>query len=262
MVLIPAGEFSMGSSAGDGDQDEAPRHRVSLGAFCMHRTEVTVAQYRACAERSACSPLPTTVNLGDEASSASEGAYWSQFCNGARSDRETHPVNCVDWTQASTFCSASGGRLPTEAEWEYAARGGDERVYPWGREAPDQHRTNACGAECRRLGASANRQWVALYEADDQWEVTAPTGSFARGASSFGVLDLAGDVWEWTADWMGPYAETRQENPTGPAEGTLRVRRGGGWNSDQNGLLRAANRSARPMSMRTANTGFRCVVPR
>ena len=137
-VLIPAGEFSMGSPDGQGRADEHPRHRVRSAAFCMDRTEVTVAAYRACTSRGPCTvPIDTSVLWG----------LAHTHCNWGRSVTDTHPVNCVDWNQARNYCAWAGGRLPTEAEWEYAARGVESRQYPWGDAAPDGTRANLCGSE-------------------------------------------------------------------------------------------------------------------
>src|SRR5262249_12710325 len=143
----------------------------------------------------------------------------SPYCN--RADRGDHPVNCVDWNQAATYCRSSGRRLPTEAEWEYAARGSDGRLYPWGNEPPDARRLNACGRECVAFGKRLGREFRAMYDGDDGWETTSPVGSFPAGASPFGALDMAGNVWEWTADWGGSYAGVPVSNPRGPATGTV-----------------------------------------
>jgi formylglycine-generating enzyme required for sulfatase activity len=183
----------------------------------------------------------------------------SQLCNGE--DRPDHPINCVDWKQADTYCRWARKRLPTEAEWEYAARGTDGRVYPWGNELPTEQRLNACGPECVAMAKRVlNQDWtqVQMYRTSDGWETTAPVGSFPSGASPFGALDMAGNVWEWTADWYGDYSKAQETNPHGAKTGTFRVVRGGGWTNFGAGLVGAADRVGLVASNRFYNVGFRC----
>jgi len=135
------GTFWMGSPAGEGDMREQPAHQVTVSGFCIDQTEVTVEAYGRCVRGGPCRPAPTPYEY-------SNLAMFVEFCNAGRSGRDSHPVNCVDWNQANTYCKWSGGRLPTEAEWEYAARGTDGRRYPWGSEAPGPRLLNACGSEC------------------------------------------------------------------------------------------------------------------
>jgi formylglycine-generating enzyme required for sulfatase activity len=154
MVRVPAGTFQMGSPEQGNWEAGYPQHEVKLSGYCIDRTEVTVKFYEGCAAAKGCS-----------ARSA------SSTCNQA--DRPDHPVNCVDWKQAAAYCKWADKRLPTEAEWEYAARGTDGRAYPWGNEDPDAKRMNGSGSE-------------------DGWKATAPVGKFPAGASPFGALDMAG----------------------------------------------------------------------
>jgi formylglycine-generating enzyme required for sulfatase activity len=248
MVRVPAGTFRMGSPEGAGDDDERPVHEVTLSTYCIDRTEVTVRAYAACVAARRCTPAELAV---------------SPFCNREdRPDRSDHPINCVDWTQAMAYCAWAGKRLPSEAEWEYAARGRDGRVYPWGNDLPSASRLNACGTECVALGKRAlDREWRAMYGGDDGWETTSPVGSFPAGASPFGALDMAGNVWEWTADWRGDYPAVAATNPRGPATGTARINRGGGWHGHLVEDARTALRSADPPSRRSNSVGMRCVAP-
>jgi formylglycine-generating enzyme required for sulfatase activity len=184
---------------------------------------------------------------------------YGRWCNG--DDRPDHPINCVDWEMAGAYCAWRDRRLPTEAEWEYAARGGDDRLYPWGNEPPSALRLDLCGREC---AAAAKREldevWVPMYDADDGWATTAPVGSFPAGASRFGALDMAGNVWEWTADWYGPYAAGSETDPRGPAAGTSRVSRGGGWATRGPNKARAADRNWIDPQVRDCDLGFRCAL--
>jgi formylglycine-generating enzyme required for sulfatase activity len=267
MVLVPGGTFTMGNTGGFGDNGMSPPHTVTVSAFCMDKTEVTVASYRRCAQEERngikCSEPPTTVYWNGF--SKAQNKFWSQFCNGGRADRDTHPLNCVDWDQASTHCRWTGGRLPTEAEWEFAARGTDTRAYPWGDEAPTSKHLNACGTECRAAVAQAG--WTydkILYEEDDGAATTAPVGSYPRGASPFGVLDMAGNVAEWAADWFARYPHTDApmvdpKGPEKPGEDEERAIRSWGWDLDEAFLARVAIRTGRHATMRFHTVGFRCV---
>jgi formylglycine-generating enzyme required for sulfatase activity len=247
MVHVPGGTFSMGSPNGVGDEDERPQHQVTLSDYCIDKTEVTVAAYRRCVASGTCTAAPEPTKDGIDS-----------LCNGTRADRHDHPVNCVDWNQAEAYCAWANKRLPSEAEWEHAARGGDGRTYPWGNEAPSVKRLNACGSECRVLGKRLGREWKVMYEDNDGREATAPVGSFPSGASPFGALDMAGNVWEWTADWYGAYMAGASTNPHGPKDGTTRVIRGGGWFDIDAAWLRGAIRDGYGSADRYADVGFRC----
>lgn len=239
----------MGSASGEGNANELPAHRVEVVTYCLDATEVTVAAYERCAASGACPPAATSVEwpgIHDEERSA------SSLCNGGKRDRSKHPINCVDWTSADAYCRFVRGRLPTEQEWEYAARGTAERTFPWGEQAPTTHHLNGCGSECLPLlasiGATAGRP---LFEASDGYPSTAPVGSFPAGATPEGVLDLAGNLWEWTASYYGPY-------PAPADTGTDRVYRGGGFTYTDATNYRAARRGHFDPTMRSHNLGFRC----
>jgi formylglycine-generating enzyme required for sulfatase activity len=154
---------------------------------------------------------------------------------------ETHPVVNVTWAEASAFCTWAGGRLPTEAEWEYAARGGeDAELYPWGPEF-DPNMANGTGRQGR-----------------DQWDATAPGGSFPP--NGFGLFDMIGNVWEWTADWYAEdyYAQAPVDNPTGPPSGLNRVIRGGSWDSEAPRLVVSFRWSLLATGRYNLYVGFRC----
>jgi formylglycine-generating enzyme required for sulfatase activity len=236
MVYVPAGEFEMGST--EGDDDEQPVHTVELDGFWIDRTEVTNAQYRRCVEAGDCSPPA-------ESGSAFRDSYYGD------SLYDNYPVIYVNWHQAAGYCAWAGGRMPTEAEWEYAARGPEGRVFPWGDEF-DGTRLNYCDANC---------PWESADEAvDDGYADNAPVGTYPGGASWCGALEMAGNVREWVADWYGDYPSGRQVNPTGPASGESRVLRGASWNYAQY-FARCASRSRFSPDDRDGIIGFRCARP-
>lgn len=248
MVRIPAGAFDMGSDSGA--EDERPVHRVVLPSFEMDATEVTVAQYRACVTAKACQPAAT---IWWDSISPADQKTLSEYCNAGRPGREQHPMNCVDYRQAGAFCKWAGKRLPTEEEWEYVARGADGRTYPWGDQAPGPEHLNACGAECRTLAESQGWQWTSMFPGDDGFAETAPVGSFPKGQSPFGVLDMAGNVWEWLdTQYCDSYAASQKCMDH-------RVTRGGSWSDGNPNLVRARYRHGRVPAERSSYVGFRCV---
>ncbi|HSM91496.1 MAG TPA: SUMF1/EgtB/PvdO family nonheme iron enzyme [Anaeromyxobacteraceae bacterium] len=226
-VDVPAGPFIMGSERGA--PDERPVHAVEVAGFRLDRHEVTNARYRACVARGAC------------ARPALPGSHRrpGYFDDPAFSD---YPVIYVSWAQAEAFCRFAGGRLPTEAEWEKAARGPapDRREYPWGDAPPDCLRANMGGVD----GCVGDTDRV---------------GQRPAGASPFGALDLAGNVWEWVADWYAPgyYAASPARDPRGPAAGTLKVMRGGCWESGASSLRVSCRKAELPAAW-ADNVGFRC----
>ena len=221
MAMVPAGEFIMGSVAGDAD--EQPVHRVYLNAFSMDRYQVSVGQYAKFLEATSQAAPPD----------------WSIM---NKSRHQSRPVVNVDWADADAYCTWAGKRLPTEAEWEKAARGTDGRVYPWGNELPTGFRAN-----------SMKEKW------SNHW-VLMPVGMYEEGKSPYGIYDMAGNVWEWVSDWYAPdyYASSPSRNPMGPPTGESKVIRGGSWGSGPKDL-RSADRDTHVPSARGLGTGFRCV---
>ncbi|MBI5513624.1 MAG: SUMF1/EgtB/PvdO family nonheme iron enzyme [Deltaproteobacteria bacterium] len=256
MVQHPGETFTMGIEDDSGEADERPARAVTLGAFCMDRVEVTVRAYAACVTAGRCAPAGVTSEVPGARSP--DRVALSPFCNGNREDRQEHPVNCVTWPEAEAYCRAKDLRLPTEAEWEFAARGREGRPFPWGFSPPDGTRLNACGAECERLGRRLEEALTALHATDDRWEATAPVGSFPAGATALGVQDLAGNVAEWTGDRYGPYATGAATDPPGAPTGTDRVVRGGAWNLGEAAWFRGAFRDHVGEGVRERSVGFRC----
>jgi formylglycine-generating enzyme required for sulfatase activity len=161
---------------------------------------------------------------------------------------------------AQTYCAARGARLPTEAEWELAARGNEGRRYPWGDAAPSSRLLNACGKECVEWGRRNHTEESALFTDADGWATTAPVGSFPDGQSRYGVQDLVGNVWEWVADNWGPYSPEVVDDPRGAPSGRERVIRGGGWNGAYAGWMRATFRYHDPPDTKSYGIGFRCAA--
>jgi len=244
MIEIPGGTFAMGSEGGEANENEKPVRAVRVASFRLDKTEVTVDAYAACVRARKC---------GEPEPYLGERGNFRTFCNWRHPQgRGNHPVNCVDFEQARAFCAWVGKRLPTEEEWEYAARGGGEgRNYPWGNQPPDPTRLNACGAECpANLVAKRFFGVAPMFQAKDAWPETAPVGSFPAGASKHGVLDLAGNVWEWTATLYASY--------DGQSREPKRVLRGGSWGGGDARTERTTNRFRLDPASRAQFLGFRC----
>ncbi len=255
--LVPGGIFSMGSA--DGEEDEAPEHEVTLSEFCLDTKEVTVAEYRSCVEAGACSAGFKTAQRAGYG--LGYWKQWDQFCHWSSGpEMDQHPMNCVDWKQATAYCTWKGSRLPTEAEWEFAARGNSRHKYPWGDEAPSPLLANGCGDECVDMAKKTLREtWARTYKGDDGWPTTAPVGSFPKGASPFGILDLAGNVWEWTLDSYSRYPREATTNPRqSKGDNTPRVCRGGGWSNFRPARITSTQRAWHLPDSRIGDLGFRC----
>ena len=233
MVEVPAGPFWMGCTNRDRrcERDEKPGREVTLSAFRIDKTEVTVGQYRACVDAGVCNEPVTGVNF-------------AEIFNWGNDGREAHPVNGVSWDDAVSHCGWLGRRLPTEAEWEKAARGSDGRTWPWGNKPPNGSRG----------------VWNEDWSFGTAWR-TAPVGSKPSGASPYGALDMAGNVSEWTADWYArdTYTKGPSENPLGPATGSERVARGGSM-YDHADEIRASSREPHTPSYNERSQGFRCAM--
>ncbi len=241
MVLIPAGKVWMGCAGidPDCDADEKPGHEVTLDAFLIDRTEVTVVDYAKCVIAGDCSDRRINGYALDG------GAFAvSTACNWKQRERERHPINCVSHPQAQRYCDWRGARLPSEAEWERAARGDEQRRFPWGDEEP------SC------LFA------VMADEGDDGCgrKSSSPVAYKSRDKSPFGVFDMAGNTREWVADWYQAdyYASAPRERPQGPERGTRRVTRGGGWGNVASRTLRVSDRQSHEPRTRSVHVGFRC----
>jgi formylglycine-generating enzyme required for sulfatase activity len=244
MAQIAGGSFAMGSNASDANENEKPVHQVTVADFWLDRTEVTVGAYAGCVRTGKCGePEPYTAERGN----------YRVFCNWHHPEgRAAHPINCVDYEQARAFCAWEGKRLPTEEEWEFAARAGAEgRKFPWGNDEPTPARLNACGDECsKNLIAQRFPGGKPMYPANDGWPETAPVGSFPAGASKHGVLDMAGNVWEWTSSLYATY--------DGKSAEPKRVLRGGSWGGGDARTERTTNRFRLDPASRAQFLGFRC----
>lgn len=221
MVLVSAGNFIMGSY--DGNDDEKPEHTIYLDAYYIDKYEVTNAQYKTCVDSGECEPPK-------QAGSARRSNYYGN------TEFDNYPVIYVDWNMARTYCEWRGAHLPTEAEWEKAARGTDRRTYPWG-----EGKNKTYANYIRNVGD------------------TSPVGSYKDGVSVYGAYDLAGNVWEWVADWYASnyYATSPQSNPGGPNTGNLRALRGGVYAIGGDGFRSSARNGVTP-SLAHSFIGFRC----
>jgi formylglycine-generating enzyme required for sulfatase activity len=257
MRLVPAGPFTMGGSAAvayaecqkfyleTGDTfcqkndftDEEPVHTVNLESFYMDKYEVSNAAYLVCVNSGACQP-PDYTNSNTRSSYYGDSQY------------DNYPVINVDWNQAVTYCEWRGARLPTEAEWEKAARGTDGRTYPWGE-----------GIDCNRAN-----YWGETWEDNGCVEDTTAVGSYASGASPYGLFDMAGNVAEWVSDWYGNtfYQSSPSSNPMGPDSSQYsgngqyrRVLRGGSWLYGGYDL-RTSWRASGILPLTRFDLGFRC----
>ena len=256
MVKIAAGQFFMGSDQKDALANEKPSHNVKLDPYCINLYEVTAGEYKTCSNQGKCRRAPNEVEW--PGITAKQRETYAKICTAGNPSRADHPINCVTWDMAVTFCKAQDKRLPTEAEWEFATRGPDGRVYPWGDDEPTALHLNACGSECVKWGKQNGEALEALYAEDDGYATTAPVGKFTKGRSRFGPYDVVGNVWEWVSDFYGDYDATDKANPAGPASGEKKVIRGGAWNGSYSTWLRPSFRFAQVPDAKSHGIGFRC----
>jgi len=234
MVEIPSGSFPMGVPPGDrdGGRDEYPRHEVLLDTFWIDQFEVTNGRYiefvKSAGHRVPQNPTNPTRNL-----------WQGDSITESLAER---PVINVDWFDADAYCKWAGKRLPTEAEWEKAAKGTSDRRFPWGNVEPTAKHLNY------------NQRWIGE-------KTLMPVGSYEAGKSPYGVYDVVGNVWEWVNDWYDAryYEKSPSKNPTGPQEGTKKVIRGAGW-QNETPTVRIFTRVDSDPTMRNESTGFRCAA--
>ncbi len=238
MILVPAGSFTMGH-AKEG-KTERPAHKVTITkAFYLDRTEVTAEDQARCVAAGKCARSHVHGPGVDEA----ESTKFAPFCTELDPSKARHPINCIDHAQATKVCAFLGKRLPTEAEWEYAARGKDERLFPWGNEPA----TCMIAHVARTAGQCPGRA-----------KGTLPVGSFPDHASPFGALDMAGNVWEWVADAFDPgaYTKTERKDPL-VTSGPKGILRGGSWDFAANSA-KTTTRVAFDHATGHVSTGVRC----
>lgn len=274
-VYVPAGEFLMGSTESQVEAalalcrqyqadcdieeylDELPQHRVYLDPFWIMRTEVTNAEFARFNEAGGYTKEEYWTSDGwawRNAHNITGAPHWGS----ANLNSPQQPVVGVTWYEAAAYAKWLGAtsgysiRLPTEAEWEKAARGTDGRIFPWGH-AWNASRANFCDSNCPDGGQADS--------GSDGYAVTAPVESYSAGASPYGLLNMAGNAFEWTNDWYsaGYYANSPARNPTGPDDGDERVLRGGAWNFPPT-ETRTSFRSYEPPDLQASDVGFRLVV--
>lgn len=227
LLYVPAGEFTMGAASSDTQAalDETPQHTVYLDAYWIDQTEVTNAMYAKCVAAGKC-----------EMSRVDSRTHSNYYSNAAF---DNYPAINVSWADATTYCQWAGHRLPTEAEWEKAARGNDGRIYPWGNETPDASRLNF----------------------NNNIGDTTEVGKYSSGASPYGALDMAGNVWEWVQDFYSDnyYSSSPARNPENTTIGSLRLARGGSWYREASDV-RVSKRGSLDPSYFVDNVGFRCAM--
>lgn len=235
MVYVPAGEFEMGGSDTNAESDEKPVHPVDLNAYWIDKYEVSNAQYALCVADGDCTVPQYT-------------GYYTRSSYYGNPDYDNYPVIIVSWHQAQAYCQWAGGDLPTEAQWEKAARGTDGRTYPWGNESPS----------CQLANYNKGNYESPSYCVG----ATSPVTDYEGGASPYGALNMAGNVWEWVRDWYGSnyYSNSTAENPSGPVSGSYRVLRGGSWYYGSR-YIRAAYRDNLFQTDTSDLIGFRCALP-
>jgi len=222
---------------------EAPKHTVYLDAFWIYGTEVTNSMYRLCVEDGDCKAPQKIFSHTHE-----------RYFNNPEFDG--YPVIYITYDDAQVYCEWVGARLPSEAEWEKAARGEAGLLFPWGNDELQNNLANFCDEGC-----PGHSMEVTELGFNDGYRDVAPVGSYPAGASPFGALDMAGNVLEWVADWYAVdyYSYSPQINPKGPESGTRHIIRGGSWWGTRDGL-RPAARASKSQNFSSDKVGFRCAV--
>lgn len=237
MVDIPAGEFIMGCDKSDKPYCMTvaqPAHKVYLDSYKVDKYPVTFDRYQKCIDAGKCTE-----------------PFWGGACNYQMSWSGDHPVNCVDYGQAEAFCHYDGKRLLTEAEWEKAARGTDARPYPWGDAQP------SCDNVVMSQKTAGSKMGPGCGAG-----TTKPVGSKPKGASPYGALDMAGNLWEWTSDWYSEsyFKNSPKNNPKGPKSGTFKTLRGSSWLMRTHEGITVTNRTAYSPIGQGYVVGFRCAA--
>lgn len=234
MITIPAGEYIRGCNKRDDPAcwtDERPARKIYLNEFQIDKYQVTNRRYRECFDVKAC-----------------EAPWIGGACTWDEKNKDLDPVNCVDWNKALKYCQWRGKRLPSEAEWEKAARGTDQFIYPWGNEADYScERAVIDAPSAGGLGCGTGS--------------TLPVGSKPKGASPYGAMDMAGNLWEWVNDYYGflYYPVSPETNPPGPESGDYKVARGGDFFTRTNDpAIRTTTRFQYPQESYSYAIGFRC----
>lgn len=251
LVFVEQGQFIMGVDPEGRSPEEHPNFSgpeypekvIQLDSYWIYQTEVTNLMYQMCVEDNYCDPpIQTSSYLSD--------TYYGN------PNYDDYPVVNVEWRQAATYCDWAGGRLPTEAQWEKAARGPNGNKYPWGNEDPADFQTNLCDSNCTYFtNSSFIMDWI-----NDGHDGPAPVGTYPGGTSYYNAYELSGNVWEWVFDWFQvSYSRLPLENPTGPANGSRKVIRGGSFINNIEDVRSLTRESWNPQNATTA-IGFRCVI--
>lgn len=247
---IPSGEFMMGCDSelfGLCNGGNSPYHLVRLSAYKIDKYEVTSGDYQKCIDAGDCS---NNNAIEPHYSGYKKDSEENSYCNLGAEGKSNHPMNCVSWFGAIAYCNWLNRRLPTEAEWEKAARGTDGRMYPWGNKEPN------CDYAIMALYNEETDRYDYGCGINSTWAI----GSKDKGMSPYGVYDMAGNVFEWVNDWYDEdyYEITPSENPTGPETGRYRVAHGGSWDFDYKYGLRIFNRGYNDPDVLYNYNGFRC----
>lgn len=273
LIFVPDGEFLMGSESEDAWERDGPERLVYLDNYWIYQTPITTKQFSAFVNQTGYVTSAEQqgesfvwISEPDQAWGFTEGAYWAlpEGPGSNLSGLDAHPVGHMSWYDAVVYCEWAGGRLPTEAEWEKAARGSDGRNFPWGDTPVTGEKGNFCDINCPR-------QETKDSIVDDGYAMTSPVGSYPDGSSPYGALDMAGNVWEWTSDvYEGDvYDGTPYEGRSNPYGNDLRVLRGGSWHGPAyNAWFRHLiptyianpNETGNTLHLIHSNVGFRCIL--